>query len=60
MKTGGEKHNDWKYDLDWNCMTPLGTDKQIQKKKKAVKKDRIKEYKRSARRLAKRLTSLFS
>lgn len=59
MKTGGEKHNNWKYDLDWNLMTPPHGVKKRQKAKKSVKKDRIKEYKRRARRLVKQLTSIW-
>lgn len=54
MKTGGEKHDNWKHDVDWNCMTPTST-KQV----KNAKKERVKEYKRRARRFAKQITRLF-
>ena len=54
MKTGGEKHDIWRDDTHWNCMTPINL--QVQK---SAKKDRVKSYKRNARRFVKKLTRLF-
>jgi len=54
MKTGGEKHDIWKGETHWDCMTP--TSKEVVK---IAKKNRVKGYKRHARRIAKALTKLF-
>ena len=36
MKTGGEKHDNWKHDIDWNCMTPTSTKHVKNAKKESV------------------------